>query len=642
MKKLQGHASLIVAFIAVLTAMIVACFSGDYFFDLNDDVLMKDILSGAYTGVPEGHNIQMLYPISLFISILYRTGVNIDWYGIFLWFCQYFCFGVIIYKSVSAVRVFWKKALVAALEVLVILGFYLPHLLYVQYTVVCGLLSATAAFLIIAPTGRRSETVLEENRDPLVDKHGPKLAGFENITALVMLTVAYLLRSEMMLLTLPMVGVAVLIKWAFVSLVCRETTGKKKALGVYASFCGCIAVLLFISTLLHNIGYSSPEWKEFNRFFDNRTELYDFQYIPGYEENKAFYDSIGLSKSQWQLLVNYNFGLDDEINADVLLEVADYAASIKGEETPFFTRFKTAMGLYIYRLHHMAAPKSYEYPMTDFPWNIGVIVLYISVFIAALMARDDNSGKGVIPGIGFSLVATCLLVVLFTCRSALWVFIILRGRDPIRITHPLYLVEACILTAMLLHAKETKFGDKTEDKTVGRSGIWRIIPLATMILMGVIGVIALPSQINVIAKEKTLREEMLVNYRRLDSYVRQNPDNFYFYDVYSSVSYASVAKREVATYSEKLFENVDNSCYNRDILGGWASKSPLAVKKIKNLGFDSVSQAMLDSKTYFVQNKTEDVTWLEDFYEDKGINVEITRIDTIADIFSVYQVTEIR
>ena len=83
MKKLQGHASLIVAFIAVLTAMVVACFSGDYFFDLNDDVLMKDILSGAYTGVPEGHNIQMLYPISLFISLFYRTGVNIDWYGIF-------------------------------------------------------------------------------------------------------------------------------------------------------------------------------------------------------------------------------------------------------------------------------------------------------------------------------------------------------------------------------------------------------------------------------------------------------------------------------------------------------------------------------------------------------------------------------
>ena len=44
----------------------------DYYFDLNDDVLMKDILSGAYTGTPAGHNIQMLYPISAMISLFYR------------------------------------------------------------------------------------------------------------------------------------------------------------------------------------------------------------------------------------------------------------------------------------------------------------------------------------------------------------------------------------------------------------------------------------------------------------------------------------------------------------------------------------------------------------------------------------------
>ena len=89
MKKLQGHVSLIIAVIATLAAMIATGLSGDYFFDLNDDVLIKDILSGAYTGAPEGHNIQMLYPISLFISLFYRLGVNIDWYGIFLCGLQY-------------------------------------------------------------------------------------------------------------------------------------------------------------------------------------------------------------------------------------------------------------------------------------------------------------------------------------------------------------------------------------------------------------------------------------------------------------------------------------------------------------------------------------------------------------------------
>ena len=605
MKKLQGHASLIVAVVAVFAMMAVACLSGDYFFDLNDDVLMKDILSGAYTGVPESHNIQMLYPISLFISILYRTGVNIDWYGIFLCVCQYFCFGVIVYESVSAVRSFGKKVIVAAAEFMAILGLFLPHLLYVQYTVTCGLMSATAALLILVSAGK-------------------KFISFENIAALVMLTVAYLLRSEMLLLTLPMVGVAILIKWVFTSRGCSEPEGKKRALSIYAGFCGCIVALLLVSTLLHNIAYSSPQWKEFNRFFDNRTELYDFQYIPDYEENKAFYDGIGLSKSQWQLLVNYNFGLDDEIDADVLGEIAEYAASIKGKQAPFTARLGEAMGLYIYRLHHIEAPKSYEYPMTDFPWNICVIVLYLSVLAVAVIVKRDDCG-----------IVTGLLVVLFACRSALWLFIIMRGRDPIRITHPLYLVEACILTGMLLYtAADRESG--VEKAGSGR----RLLAAAPLILMAILGAVAIPFQFKVISKEKALREEMLSSYRQLETYVRQNPDSFYFYDVYTSVSYAAVADKEVATYSEKLFEDVDNSCYNRDILGGWASKSPLAVKKIKSMGFDSASEALLDSKVYFVQNKTEDVTWLSDFYTDKGISVEISQVDIVADIFSIYQITE--
>ena len=45
----------------------------DYYYDLNDDVLMKDILAGVYTGTPEGHNIQMLWLVSALISMFYKV-----------------------------------------------------------------------------------------------------------------------------------------------------------------------------------------------------------------------------------------------------------------------------------------------------------------------------------------------------------------------------------------------------------------------------------------------------------------------------------------------------------------------------------------------------------------------------------------
>ena len=598
MKKLQGHVSLIIAVIATLAAMIVTGLSGDYFFDLNDDVLIKDILSGAYTGAPEGHNIQMLYPISLFISLFYRLGVNIDWYGIFLCGLQYLCFGVVVFKSVELTEDVRKKAVVALAEFVFIMGFFMPHLLFVQYTVVCGVLSATAAFLIITADEK----------------------GIENSLALVFIIVAFLLRSEMLLLTLPMVGVAILIKFLCVS---KETGNINSSLGKYTIFCIVIIGALLIGTFLNNLAYSSPEWKEFNRFFDNRTELYDFQFIPDYAENREFYESIGLSESQQKLLTNYNFGLDDSINADVLAKVAEYAKSIKGEEAPFFVRLKDSVKQYIYRLHHVETLRTYEYPMTDFPWNILVLILYPAVLVVSMLADESTGSRRT--RLGRILF---FLITLFACRTALWLFIIIRGRDPIRITHPLYLVEILILLGMLLN--EERHGKKASE----------VAALVAMAVMLVIGVFALPMQLNITKKEQLLRSEMLANYGKLEEYVRNHDDSFFFYDVYTSVSYASVAEGEVATYSEKLFENVDNSCYNRDILGGWASKSPLAIKKLKDAGFDNASEALLEPGSYFVQNKTESVDWLVDFYVEKGMDVRIIQEDTVADIFGIYSISE--
>lgn len=71
----------------------------DYYFDLNDDVLMKDILAGVYTGAPESRNIQMRWPISALISLLYRIAGTLPWYGIFLCLCHYGSIALIAHRS---------------------------------------------------------------------------------------------------------------------------------------------------------------------------------------------------------------------------------------------------------------------------------------------------------------------------------------------------------------------------------------------------------------------------------------------------------------------------------------------------------------------------------------------------------------
>ena len=61
----------------------------DFWFDINDDVWMKDIISGVYTGTPSARNIQMLFPVSGLVSLFYRIPRSVDWYGLFLLACQF-------------------------------------------------------------------------------------------------------------------------------------------------------------------------------------------------------------------------------------------------------------------------------------------------------------------------------------------------------------------------------------------------------------------------------------------------------------------------------------------------------------------------------------------------------------------------
>lgn len=116
----------------------------------------------------------------------------------------------------------------------------------------------------------------------------------------------------MLILLLPLAGVAGLWKWA----------GGKACF--YKKECGLLS-----GSFRFDSGRPSDRtggkrdslWKcgmeEFFRLFNARTEVYDFKTadILKYEENKEFYDSSGLTEEEAALLGNYNYGVDDRIDA---------------------------------------------------------------------------------------------------------------------------------------------------------------------------------------------------------------------------------------------------------------------------------------------------------------------------------------
>ena len=140
------------AVVACYTVLAYLCFP--FRLDLNDDVLMKDILSGAYTGVPDGHNIQMQYPLGAFLAGLYRLIPSLPWYGIFLCGTQTLCLSLILGRAMACVKTKKGRGWTVSFFLAFAAALLLPHVVFYQYTVTCALCAGTAAFLLYSGARR--------------------------------------------------------------------------------------------------------------------------------------------------------------------------------------------------------------------------------------------------------------------------------------------------------------------------------------------------------------------------------------------------------------------------------------------------------------------------------------------------------
>lgn len=600
-----------VAFLLALIGFI--SFFYDFYYDLNDDVLMKDILAGVYTGQPESRNIQMLYGISALISLFYRLIPALPWYGIFLCVCQFGSIGLIVYRSLTLCKSRVLKGIIVVLSGLLSLGMLLYHLVFVQYTITCTMLAAAAAFLFYT-----SDSTL-----------APKDFLKKNVLPVLLVWLAYLIRSEMLLLVLPMICVAGVCKWGNEPRIFIKDNVIK-----YGSVIGAILLGLLAGEATHRIAHSSPEWQSFTEYFDNRTELYDFQTIPEYEGNEAFYDSIGLTRWERELLDNYNFGLSEEINEDTLLAIADYAAAGKSEETSLEQEFFKKLRTYCYHLLHVVnrstAEENSGLPFQwgqEYPFNILVLTLYVGIAVISVAGswryyRDQGSFQ---QHKAKALICTCLRGIwqpafLFIVRTALWMFIIMRDRQPLRITHSLYFMEFCILVGMLAMALVKAPGKGLTSRAGAIAGI--LICLEVICFF--------PAGFGSVNYEFRYRDEVNRPYQAMQAYCRQedNQGNYYFVDVYSTVA-----------FSEKMFKDVDNRLANHDIMGGWACKSPLYYKKLSAFDITTMEAALLErNHVYLIAEPENDLRWLRGYYAEQNVTIDIVQIDEIAGGMQVYRI----
>lgn len=572
----------------------------DFYYDLNDDMMMRDIMSGVYSGTPDGHNMQTLYPLGAVIALCYRISGSFPWYGAFLFLCQFGCFfavGVRLCALADAVR---KKMFCLLAAALFQWGIWLTHMVNMQYTITCGMLVGTAIFLFLTtPDSLVSGAGFGAASD------GPPAKAFllRSIPPLLFFLLAFQLRSEMALLVLPFLGLAGAFCW---------WEDRPVFTGINLKKYGGLLMLLFAGMALSlgadTLAYGG-EWRTFRQIFDDRTTIYDFyQEVVTEDDYAADLVSLGVSPTAQTLLRNYNFGLDEEIDASLFSDVAAYAKERVGGARDWGKIFKEKLLLYRYRSLHK----------DDAPYNLLVFLGYavniISIVILLCIKKRKFLEQTLYQGAQLFLIALV--------RSALWMFILMRGRDPERITHSLYLVEFCLLAGLFLREQRrtgTMSAAKPAKTAVG----------AAFVALCLLSAANLVKAVPAVRADQVRRQEINADWEAIDAYCRAHADTFYFEDVYSTVA-----------FSGKLLERQDNTIANYDIAGGWMCKSPLYREKLSFFGIEEGAEALLSGHAYFILSDEErelrGLNWLTEFFAEKGAKVE--EQDRIGENYSVYRV----
>lgn len=593
--KRAGKDYMITAAEAAVVAGVMILLAGlfDYRYATNDDVFIRAIVSGQYSGAPDVHNIQSIVLLNGLFVLLYRICRFIPWFGMFMVASQFVSLYEILVCLIKKMAFPGRYRFLCAAAVNVLLcGIMLQELVILQYTY-------TAALLITSATAR---LYCEAGKESSEGRGRGWYAGL-----LMHFLLAFCLRTEIFLFLLPFS--------ALMTVICCIGSGVKftaQKMRRWVVFWGSLMLCVGALYAADHMGYAGKDFREYRQVFDSRTQLYDFLTLPDYEENREFYEAAEISEAQYTLLKNYNFSLDEEITSQTLKSVVDYAnerrmSQYQGLKRLYMQIFTLPLGEGIWSYTHrvLADPKV---AADDSPWNFVCAALYLAMLVLICFTRRMRN--------------LVFIFLMFSMRSVLWMYIILKQRTPSRVTHSLFLME--IVCLLLLVFEELSHLEKKADTKKTR---WLYPGAAALFLAGAgaVSVFSWSSFGGVYGQTVAYNDE----WNSLLEYCSERGENFYFMDVYSTVN-----------YSQKIFDKELSGPENYDICGGWLSKSPLCEEKYSHFGFFSPRMALIEKDNVFlVAEQGCDLEWLYRVYEEKGIQIRLEYQERVAGQFDIIKLS---
>lgn len=360
----------IYVFVALLA--VITCRFLPLYYSVNDDVELESILSGMYTGTPDGHAIYIQAILSYPLSWLYRILPGWNWYGIFLCGIQWLALALVMDRAADCMKDPLNRLLSMGTIILIFLVVIWENYVSMTFTTAAGILLAAALYWYIA--------------------------GDDS------------LRTQLATALLVLIGISLRIEFAPVVLLSGAVCW---ALKVYRSGIRKVWVLpaalgagLLCMVLCQSLAYGSEDWRTFLRFSDARSLVYDYTGVPSYEENREFYDREGISVQVFEALDIYDLTGRPEITEELLRKVAAYQQ--EQHQVSFRENMAEAFR------DSLVSFFEDQYGKTLSPMNILMCTVWIGLLLSAIWKRKYSC----------LLAGDCVILAV----AALWFYLSWEGR----------------------------------------------------------------------------------------------------------------------------------------------------------------------------------------------------------------------
>ncbi len=442
-----------------------------------DDLYLKTIASGEFTGVPEAHLMHIGFLTGLVLKGLYTLAPSMPWYGLLLFTYGYLGIYLSIYFISRKLSKKLPRIFFFIFWLFITFSFLWLHLIELQYTTITAVTCATGiVFFYLSEDNEHPRTYIKNN-----------------IPSLIFLFLALELRDKACIMFFPLIFLLVATK-------CIQNRKMLKSMLTYGA---ALLLLTFFVYGTNYLAYSDHSWSSFDSYNTARENVVDYNGYPDYELYKDEYTELGVTYSSYiSATTRYQLLLDKHINTDFMLRMEElsnhHSFDIRRILTSFIERHTT---------HYM-----------DRPLNIIVYILYFFALMSSILFKKKKALSDITSLLGG--------------RMIIWLYLLFINRPEARVTQGIYIAEFLILIA-IMHANNLY---EIRDKKRLKRWLQRTI----LCLFCTTAIFAsfrwgLP-HIDMIMRYSRERASFSCAYREMRAYFYENEDNLYLVDT-NSFSY---------------------------------------------------------------------------------------------------------